>query len=42
LVIYAEDKRYWPFFELVLDELEARQLEALYLTTSADDPVFSL
>ena len=40
-VIYAEDKRYWPFFELVLDELEARQIEVLYLTTSADDPVFS-
>jgi len=40
-VIYAEDKRYWPFFELVLDELEARQIEILYLTTSADDPVFS-
>ena len=40
-VIYAEDKRYWPFFELVLDEFEARQIEVLYLTTSADDPVFS-
>ena len=40
-VIYAEDKRYWPFFEPVLDELEVRQAEVLYLTTSQDDPVFS-
>jgi len=40
-VIYAEDKRYWPFFELVLQEFEARRAEVLYLTTSPDDPVFS-
>ena len=40
-VIYAEDKRYWPFFEPVLDEFETRQTEVLYLTTSEDDPVFS-
>jgi CDP-glycerol glycerophosphotransferase (TagB/SpsB family) len=40
-VIYAEDKRYWAFFESVLDEFEARQIELLYLTSSEDDPVFS-
>jgi len=41
IVIYAEDKRYWPFFVLILEEFESRQIEVLYLTTSADDPVFS-
>jgi hypothetical protein len=40
-VIYAEDKRYWVFFILILDEFEARQIEILYLTSSVDDPVFS-
>ena len=40
-VIYAEDKRYWPFFESVLDEFEIRQKEVFYFTTSSDDPVFS-
>ncbi|MCL1992387.1 MAG: CDP-glycerol glycerophosphotransferase family protein [Spirochaetes bacterium] len=40
-VIYAEDKRYWLFFEHILNELEGRQIETLYLTSSADDPVFS-
>ncbi|MCL2242945.1 MAG: CDP-glycerol glycerophosphotransferase family protein [Treponema sp.] len=39
-VIYAEDKRYWPFFENILDEFEERKIEILYLTTSEDDPVF--
>ena len=40
-VIYAEEKRYWPFFEPVLAEFESRQIEVLYLTSSEDDPVFS-
>ena len=40
-VIYAEDKRYWAFFESILDECELRRIEVLYLTSSADDPVFS-
>jgi len=39
-VIYAEDKRYWPYFENILDEFESRKIEVLYLTTSIDDPVF--
>jgi hypothetical protein len=41
-VIYAEDKRYWVFFISILDEFETRQTEVLYLTTSLDDPVFSM
>jgi hypothetical protein len=40
-VIYAEDKRYWVFFQSILDEFEARQTEVLYLTSSEDDPVFT-
>ena len=40
-VVYAEDKRYWPFFEPILVECEARQISVLYLTSSPDDPVFS-
>ncbi|MCL2094408.1 MAG: CDP-glycerol glycerophosphotransferase family protein [Treponema sp.] len=39
-VIFAEDKRYFGFFEPILRECEERQLEVLYLTTSADDPIF--
>ena len=39
-VIYAEDKRYWVFFKIILDEFETRQIEVLYLTSSNDDPVF--
>jgi len=40
-VIYAEDKRYWLFFETILDEFEKRCIEVHYLTTSEDDPIFS-
>jgi hypothetical protein len=40
-VIYAEDKRYWALFEPIINELETRQIETLYLSSSADDPVFS-
>ncbi|MCL2184476.1 MAG: CDP-glycerol glycerophosphotransferase family protein [Treponema sp.] len=40
-VIYAEDKRYWSFFEIILDELEKRNINVHYLTTSEDDPIFS-
>ena len=40
-VIYAEDKRYWLFFKVILDEFEIRQIDVLYLTSSIDDPVFS-
>jgi hypothetical protein len=40
-VIYAEDKRYWVFFKLILDEFEKRRITVLYLTSSIDGPVFS-
>ena len=40
-VIYAEDKRYWVFFESILYEFEVRKIDLLYLTSSIDDPVFS-
>jgi hypothetical protein len=40
-VIYAEDKRYWMFFESILNEFEKRGIEAVYLTQSQDDPVFA-
>ena len=39
-VIYAEDKRYWTLFKPVLEEFENQNIELLYLTSSADDPVF--
>ncbi|MCL2764361.1 MAG: CDP-glycerol glycerophosphotransferase family protein [Treponema sp.] len=39
-VIFAEEKRYYPYFENILDEFEARQIEVNYLTMSLDDPVF--
>ncbi|MCL2485959.1 MAG: CDP-glycerol glycerophosphotransferase family protein [Endomicrobia bacterium] len=40
-VIYAEDKRYWVFFKIVLEEFESRKIDVLYLTSSVDDPVFA-
>ena len=40
-VIYAEDKRYWVFFQPILNEFEKRQIKVLYITSSIDDPVFS-
>jgi len=40
-IIYAEDKRYWTLFKPILDEIEIRGIDVLYLTSSIDDPVFS-
>jgi hypothetical protein len=40
IVIYAEDKRYFLFFERIIEEFENRGIEILYLTQSEDDPVF--
>jgi len=40
-VIYAEDKRYWVFFKIILEEFESRKIDVLYLTASEDDPVFN-
>ncbi|SCW65666.1 CDP-glycerol glycerophosphotransferase, TagB/SpsB family [Ruminococcaceae bacterium YRB3002] len=41
LVIFTDHKRYWNIFEPILEELERREREVLYLTCSHDDPVFS-
>ena len=41
IVIFSESKRYWNVFESICDELERRGQDALYLTASQDDPVFS-
>ncbi|MDR2768844.1 MAG: CDP-glycerol glycerophosphotransferase family protein [Treponema sp.] len=40
IVIYSEGPQYWNLFRPVLDELEAREKKALFLTSAADDPVF--
>lgn len=41
LVIYSEGKHYWPVFEPVCRELDARGFDTVYLTSSSDDPAFS-
>ena len=41
IVIFTDHKRYWNVFEPILNELEKRQQEAVYMTCSEDDPVFS-
>ena len=38
LVIFSEDKRYWPVFEPICRELDLLDFEVLYYTESADDP----
>ena len=38
LVIFSDDKRYWPVFEPVVRELDARSFEVTYMTASPDDP----
>ena len=40
LAIFAETKRYWSIFEPILDELEKKHQETVYLTCSKDDPIF--
>lgn len=40
LAIFAEHKRYWNIFEPILDELEKKQQETVYMTCSEDDPIF--
>ena len=41
IVIHCESKRYWNIFEPILDELEKRKQNIVYLTGSEDDPFFS-
>lgn len=38
LVIFSDDKRYWPVFEPVIKELNARSFPVTYMTQSKDDP----
>lgn len=42
LIIYSEGKRYWPVFEPVCRELNKRGFDTVYLTSSSDDPAFSI
>lgn len=39
LVIFADDKRYWPVFRPVVNELDKRGIDVVYMTASEDDPV---
>lgn len=40
IVIYSEGKRYWNVFLPIVEELERRGVEAAFLTSEEDDPVF--
>jgi hypothetical protein len=40
IVIYSEGKRYWNVFLPIVEELERRGVEAAFLTSDEDDPVF--
>jgi hypothetical protein len=39
-VMYSEGRQYWNLFKPILDEFEGRGIEASFLTSSEDDPVF--
>lgn len=41
LVIYSEGKRYWNIFLPILNALEQRGMDTVFLTSSQDDPFFS-
>lgn len=38
LVIFSDDKRYWPIFEPICRELDRRNIDVVYMTASPDDP----
>lgn len=38
LVIFSDDKRYWPVFKPVCRELDRRGVDVTYMTASPDDP----
>jgi hypothetical protein len=40
IVIYSEGKRYWNVFLPIVEELERRGVEAAFLTSEEDDPIF--
>lgn len=39
-VIFSDNKRYWNIFESICREFEQRGIDVVYMTSSADDPVF--
>lgn len=41
LVIFSDDKRYWPVFEPVVRELGGCAFDVTYMTASPDDPALS-
>ena len=41
IVIYSDDKRYWPVFEPIVREFELRDFNVTYFTQSEDDPVLN-
>lgn len=41
LAIFSDHKRYWNIFEPLIDELERRGQDTVYLTCSEDDPALS-
>ena len=41
LVIFAEDKRYWSVFEPIVKELDSREFDVVYMTSSKDDPALT-
>lgn len=41
LVIFSDDKRYWPVFRPVCQELDRRGIDVTYMTASPDDPALN-
>ena len=41
IVLFTDSKRYWNLFGPICDELERRQMDAVYMTASADDPALA-
>lgn len=40
-VIFSEGRRYWPVFEPICRELNARGFDTIYMTASPDDPALN-
>ena len=38
-VIFSDDKRYWNVFEPICKEMNKREVDVVYMTSSEDDPV---
>ena len=41
IAFFSDDKRYWSVFEPVCKELDKRNVEVVYLTSSEDDPALN-